>query len=312
LLIAVAVLVGVQEYVAPSRSSLLAQALFDAGHAPLFGLVALAVLGLSRALVSRPLEHHDRHYLLAFLACAAAGVATEVVQIGGPRSAEIGDVVRDICGGGAFLMLSASVDPVLRRVSPAAFRRRRPWLWSVSAGLLALVALPVVPLAVARLHRDAVFPLLCGFDSRWERGLVEAEGAELERVPLPPAWRHDAGDLAGRVTFRPVTYPKLRLLDPYPDWSGFERLAMTIYSELSGEVELSLTVADPHNQRFRDRFTRRLRIEPGVNAISIPLEEVRSAPAGRTMDMRHIRGVMLYAVRPKHAFTLYIDDIRLD
>ena len=49
----------------------------------------------------------------------------------------------------------------------------------------------------------------------------------------------------------------------------------------------------------------------GWQTITIPLDQVKTAPEDRQMDMRQIQGVGIFAVRLPRPRTLYIDDIKL-
>ena len=57
---------------------------------------------------------------------------------------------------------------------------------------------------------------------------------------------------------------------------------------------------------------RSFSILQGWQSITIPLDQINTAPENRQMDMRQIQGVGIFAVvrlpRPR---TLYVDDIKL-
>lgn len=56
---------------------------------------------------------------------------------------------------------------------------------------------------------------------------------------------------------------------------------------------------------------RSFSILQGWKTITIPLDQVKTAPEDRQMDMRQIQGVGIFAVRLPRPRTLYIDDIKL-
>ena len=60
-----------------------------------------------------------------------------------------------------------------------------------------------------------------------------------------------------------------------------------------------------------DRFNKTLLIKPGLNAISIPIEDIEKGPLSRKLDLAALRDIYLFAIEPKISIRLYIDDIRL-
>ena len=86
-----------------------------------------------------------------------------------------------------------------------------------------------------------------------------------------------------------------------------------MYSPLDRAVDLGLRIDDAvHDNTFPDRFNRRITVAPGRNEIRVPLDQVRAAPATRPMQMHRIRRVLLFGGIPGEAFTLYVDDFRLE
>lgn len=283
--------------------------LFDIGHAPLFGAIALAILGM---LLSSPLAAQQgrlRIYALALGLTLLVGVVSELLQLDTGRNRDPWDVARDALGAGAFLLFAATLDPRALRKSGASLRIRA-LSRAASALLLALACVPGVPVVYAYAQRAAALPRLCEFEGGWSSRFVGTNEAELALTWLPGAEHHPAA--AGRITFLPAHYSSFKLLEPYPDWSGYESLHVAIYSELGREVELTLRIHDRwHENRYSDRFNRRLFIRPGNNEIEIPLLQVRTAPEGREMDMAAIRRLTLFAIEPTEPFSLYLVELRL-
>ena len=56
---------------------------------------------------------------------------------------------------------------------------------------------------------------------------------------------------------------------------------------------------------------RSFSILQGWQSISIPLDQVKTAPENRQMDLRQIQGVGIFAVRLPRPRTLYIDNVKL-
>ena len=320
----------------PPDRSMFWSALFDAGHAPLFGLFALMILwaaaawgGSARRRTRGPATDRTavptvaqarpvriRNYLLALSVTVALGGLTEILQGLGSRDTELWDFIRDVLGGAAALLLAFVFD---RRANsdqgphPARRRSLQVTMVLTAAALLATAFLRVTTVAVAYLSRDAAFPLICEFDHRWEDLFVGVKDAVLIRGEPPVGWGREASNQAARVTFLPAQYPGMSIREPHPDWRGYDRLVFEVYSEALTPVDLVLRINDAHhNNDYADRFNRVLVIQPGANRVSISLDDVRHAPTTRPMDLAHIRGLSLFAVDPPLPFSVYVDAFRLE
>jgi hypothetical protein len=167
--------------------------------------------------------------------------------------------------------------------------------------------------ATAYVRRWAAFPRICDFGASWESRFVASHDAALVPAHLPAALDPSGRQQAARITFERGTYPGAGIVEPYPRWTGYDRLVFDVYSELAAPVALVLRIHDArHDGSYEDRFNRELPIQPGVNRVSIPLAEVRGAPRGRPMDLSRIAGLALFALEPPEGFRLYLDSFRLE
>jgi hypothetical protein len=179
--------------------------------------------------------------------------------------------------------------------------------------VLGIILLPVLGWGYSYWDRALRFPSLCQFSTGWEMRFVKAADSELLVVVPPVGWKKSAEDLVGQVVFHPKKYPGIRVEEPYPDWRGYTTLQLDIFSERPMTQSLAIRIDDAHhNNEHSDRFSKRLTISPGLNHIQIPLDDIRTAPVGREMDLSSIRRVLLFAVNPPEEFTLYLDNIRLE
>jgi VanZ family protein len=311
LLALVGAVAAVQVFLREPESTLLWGALFNSGHAPLYGVLALVVLGLLETI--RPTWQRGRRYLEAFWIAFFAGAVMELLQWFGPRDPQLADLLRNTAGIAAFLAITASFD---RRLFTETTRHRAAKtasLWFGAVAALCVAFLPVILAVAAVAARERALPLLCGFETVWERQhLLVNDHAELEIGKPPAAWRRDPDDLVGRVVFRPGPNSMLTLYDPYPDWTGYGSFAFTVYSELPDAVTLTLWIVDDdHLTGDWGSFKRKLEIEPGENRIDIPLSEIRTQARERELDMSRINKVVVYASGVERSFSLFFDDFRL-
>lgn len=294
----------------PERT-MLWQALFDAGHVPLFGLMAVLV----RDLLARrwPRCGEWRPALLSFALTVAIGAGAEFLQTFMPdRDASLTDLLRDAAGAGAFLLMREAYRRGTSSGAPASPPVRTAFAVAAIALLLAATAQLSLTLAVLA-ERARAFPVLARFDgSWWESALIETGDSVLTPGTITPSPPGMPSGFA-RLDLQPTTYPGLTIDEPYPDWRGYQRLVLTIMSDLDAPIPLTLRVHDAaHDNRYGDRFNTRLMVMPGANRLTIPLEEIRRAPAGRETDLSRIRGIVLFAYRLDHPAHLYVGAIRLE
>lgn len=286
-------------------------ALFDAGHALLFGVVALLVRGLLDLM--RPATGGARASAQAFCATLVLAAASEIVQLFQPaRDASVGDFLRDSAGAAASLLFHL----VLTRSGPAGGRRGTRLglvLSTCGVSLLVAVAVPFLRVVDTYRQRNRAFPTLVALDgSSWERQFLSTGGADLVRGVGPSAtgW---AGGPTALLNLRPGTYSGLVLDEPYPDWRGFKRLVLPVFSDDDVPLTLTVRVHDAwHNQRLDDRFNQRFVVTRGPHLIVIPLDDVRRAPRGREMDLGRIRGIVLFAYRLGRPAHVYLGPFRLE
>jgi VanZ family protein len=288
------------------------KALFDAGHAFLFGLVVLLVRSLlGMALGEGP---EARRSLQAIVVTLGLAAASEILQLFQPtRDASVADFLRDAAGATAFPLLGAAI-AAGRTDSPRQTGARRAALGLVGAGLLSAVAVPFLLVVRIYIERDRAFPTLFRLDgSRWERQLVSTGNSELVPGVIPATGLAETSRPMARLALRPGTYPGLVLHEPYPDWRGFNRLVLTVLSEVDAPLALTIRVHDVwHDHRYEDRFNKKLVITRGEHLITIPLEEIRNAPRHREMDLRRVRGIVMYAYRLGRRADVYLGPIRLE
>jgi hypothetical protein len=283
----------------------------NAGHTPVFGIISLLILGVSLRLLGSRILQRPVHYAIALAGATFLGLISEYAQIAGPRDADVLDFIRDIAGAVSFLGIFMFADRKLVTSGGRWLARiRTPVL--IAAILVLMAAL--VPLALwsgAYLHRNGTFPAICDFDSYWSNRFLRTEDAQAESV-APPGGFSDARGKVGRVVFSIEDYPELVVREVYPDWRGYGTLVFDIYLPAHLSINLHVRIEDfSHNGDFADRFNRTIAVRPGASRVSIPLADVRNAPAEREMDMQAIRALHLFVVRPQDELTLYFDNILL-
>ena len=307
-------LVALQVFVGAPNRYLLWTTLFDAGHTPLFGLLTVALLQTAFVLLVPAGLPRLWGYPIAFVIATGLAGATEAIQMAGPRDADPGDLMRNLLGAAAAVVICYAFD----RKRPAHGRHLRPVLVLVAAALVAYAFLPLGRLIPALLGRNAAFPALCEFGGAWEKTFVLGRDADLEIVPPPAGWArplqgNEREQLVGLLTYRSADYPALHLKEPYPDWTGYDRLVFDVYSDLPEPVELILRIDDEKwAADHRDAFNRVLTIHPGAQQFVVTVSDIRHGPRERQLNLKRIRNLILFANRPQEPLSIYVDSFRLE
>ncbi len=277
---------------------------FDVGHAFLFGTAAWLLLRLCQQAIP---EAGDRSLVcLTFAALITVGILTEIAQASNPkRHASAFDLLRDAAGAAVYLALRSVV---LTRSRSA---------WTVTVTLLSVIAttavlLPFVWTVRDYWLRDRAFPTVVAFDgSAWEDRFFEASGASVILRTSSASTDRQQSSLA-QVTFHPPFYSGFEVTETYPDWTAYDRLEFTAVLDGEAHLDLTITAYDRfHSGDDLDRFNRAVILRPGVQVVSIDLEDVRSASSGRAMSLTSMRGLTVFANRLVRPARVQLGPIRL-
>ncbi|MEW8264975.1 MAG: VanZ family protein [Candidatus Thiodiazotropha sp.] len=281
------VLVGTATFLLGTQlpgDSRLMLSLQDSGHFLIFTLLMLALLWPYRN-SPRPPVWPLVSLVLLF------GLLVELVQSLIGRQPSLYDLLMDLLGVAAGGILFFGL-----------FKRSlSPGLGLAVAALLALAAfsLPIYWLIVYQ-ARAADFPQLINTDGSISNALIKgSRGGVVRRIAVEEDWRIPM-ELGVKsclyVSLQEGRWPGVSLFEPSPNWGGYRVLALTLYSDRADELTLTLRINDRnHNKQPEDRYSRRFTLHPGINRISVPLDEVEDAPEGRSMDLSAISKLMLFA-----------------
>ena len=291
----------------PPEDTLFWDSVFDLGHVALFATVT-AILFTGVALVFPGIRPSPR-LVLTLVTVAAVALFSEVIQVFQfGRDASFADLGRDASGTVAYLAFATATGRVGWRMNWVA----RVGLMALAFAALGAAAFPFLRTMSYYEQRDAVFPTLLRFDdSRWERQFLTIRNAAVRA--------NEAGSdqpehlRTVRLDLVPAVYPGWSLADVHPDWSGFRRLTFTIVSDTDEVVTLRFRVIDRrYNGRFEDRYNLTLDITRGVYPISVPIDDIRKGPQGRSFDLHEVRGVALYALDLKQPTHIHLTSLRLE
>lgn len=282
----------------------IAQRLQNSLHAPVFGVFAVLVMFSLRKLVTPA-----RAYIMAAAIVVMVSVVGEAIQILGPRDADLRDLASDMVGMTGFLAVVAAFDDELRKQSA---RVSRLWLIIVAAPLLYASIQPTIWYAYTIAAREKAIPELLGFEHKWESELFrQTPRTALTLIPAPDGWPAGSGTVA-MLHLGETRYPGI-LIQPASNWLGYQYLSFLAASADGQSHEVTLRIHDAeHDNNYSDRFNYQFLAGPQPTRISILLDDVRSAPANRQMDISAIAEIGLFVVDATGNEKLIVDDFRLE
>lgn len=280
--------------------------LHDFAHGPVFGCVAVLLLVVLRRRQRFAALGRAGQYALAFAGAAALGFLTELAQIPAGGDASWSDAARDLIGAAAFLLAFSVFDARDGVRTPERWVRIPTLL--IALTLLAYLTMPAARAIIEYHERRSTFPVIADFSLRPDLYFVWPSRVIVDFAPLPDELSGSQGESAARVRFLPQQYAGVNFHEPWPDWRGYSTLAMELANPTDRELDLVVRVHDAsHNNEISDRYNRGIKLPARTReTFRFPLEEIRRAPKGRTMDMERIRGVVVFRVDDSSNDEMYL------
>jgi hypothetical protein len=296
---------------APPKTNYLLGELYQLRHVLFFGIAGLIVLELTALLGRRWIRKRSLYYLVAGFAVACASLGLEILY---PEAGafNIDRLLRNFCGGIAFLTLSAALDHPLRREHDWLRGRPRRLLGWCSLIVLIVVMQSLMPIAISYAGRSGAYPRVVDMTDAWQQRFIQPRDALLF-VGMPPGgWESRNDRITAMILFEEVAGAGVMIQEPYPDWRGYNTLQIQIYSLLETPRMVTLRIEDKRVEKPRgDRTDLPLQVEPGHNLYEIPMEAVRAGPEGRELRLNKIRRVGVFSTGSDQPFMLFFSDFRL-
>lgn len=308
----VAIVFAILVFVELPNDSYLWREFHNFGHTPLFGLTAIALLGISRKLIGDDFPIIIQ-YLISSALAFGLGMGYELIQIPTAGDSDPTDLLRNGAGILGLMSLKLALDrPYWRRRKKSDWKIRSK-CFLFGGAVLIISALPLMIWSAAYVERENDFPSLSRFDSFLGRKFIFLKDSQLDLTPPPPGWSEGPGhDVARLILQADAEYPGIELGDPVPDWREFSHLWFEVYSPADSQISLSISIEDDeHNREYLDRYTSRIMLSPGLNRIKIDLAVVEQAPAGRSTNMAAIARIRLFTFQPTAPVELYLSDLSL-
>jgi len=291
----------------------------NTGHTLIFSVLALLLLPVLQSHFTQIESQNDLHrngnkvkaYVLTIVVLAITGIAIELVQSILGRDAEILDIVRDVAGILVSLCGYAIVDPQLKLGTNQHITKFVLATASFIIGVLALT--PAATLSFEYYARYRCFPVIMNFDSDCGTYFVSTHHADLAKVTTPGGWRGQRSSHVAKITLHHAHFPGVEIVEPPPDWSHYRQLNIELFSEQLEPFLMVVRINDEkHNNELLDRFNRKIKVDPGDNKIQISLDQIKTAPKGREMNMHAIKGMIIFMAGPQQEYQFYLGPIWLD
>lgn len=258
-----------------------AAVLGNSAHGPAFAVVTLILIALLRGVPDRNASIL-RDYSLAIAVALLLGALIELLQLAIGRDASCSDLGRDMLGALAATGFFALVDPRVRALSS-----RRPALLIgllVAVASTAAIVAPLVITGAAYLQRHRSFPTLVDFGSPSSTYFLGVYSAvTVERAALPNALQ---GGRQGRIGLHARLAGNkgwaLAFWEPYPDWRGYQRLAVDLANPTDLPLLLQVHVRDRSQSNDRHAgYLGKIEIAPHSRATHMVALREFTAAAGR-------------------------------
>ncbi len=273
--------------------------LWDQGHIVLYTLLTVVLLRRWDLLKKQtPVVQ----LLVLVVITLSTGILLEFVQRKFSRFSEFGDVWRDFLGCMAgWVFFSINIKNRLRQI----------FIIRLLVILLIFVELFAPFKAVVdEIWSRYQFPVLSGFETPFEIERWEPKEAKARTTALAFEGKHSL-----RISLSTAEYSGVFLKYFPQNWEGWDSLFFAVYNPLPSSLNLACRIHDAQHvetgQLYEDRFNRRLILHPGWNQLKVSLEDVRTAPHNRLMQLNKITSFGIFAVRLSSPMDIYIDDIRL-
>lgn len=260
---------------ANARWPALTQALQNFGHPLVFAWLAHVVFARLRTRMPRP---SPAPWLWVLAGALGYGAATEIAQAQLGRSASVTDLANDLLGAGFALLLHW-------RSEQAATSGRRA-LAAMAVMVAGVAAAPLALTTTAYVYRSAREPLL---------------------------WKADDALFAVFSYRQGGRFTGLAVVEPLPDWTGWNQLQVEVENLQPEELPLVVRVNDRrHNQRYRDRYNGTFALPPlARQTLRIPLEQIRTMPASRQLDLERVDAIVVFSMSRDQPRRFKVHEIRL-
>lgn len=279
------------------NSSLLWLEVQNSGHTFLFIPVASLIAFLLQNTGTFFSGKLFKLYIAALAVSLLIGVAIELIQEFIHGDASKMDIARDLGGIIVGLGLHAGTQLKSYEFDARLYNKIRAGLFILVFLIFAVSVSPLVFLSATYVQRSMSLPVIVDLSKAWTRPFLRLQHSSIA-APNKAEYKSETTGLT-RVSLGHGVYPGISMIETFPDWSAYKTLLVSIFSPQTQVFDLVLRVHDDrHNHDYNDRFNTKLAIKKGVNLFQIQLDDVKSAPANREMNLTRIKEITLFSAQP--------------
>jgi len=285
----------------------------NSAHGPAFGIVTLILIAVPRRVPDRNASIL-RDYSLAIAVALLLGALIELLQLAIGRDASFSDLGRDTLGALAASGFFTLIDPRIRALSSRRPTRLIGLLVGVASTLLLVAPLSITGAAYLQRHRS--FPTLVDFSSplsAYFLGVYSAVTVEREALPNTLSGGRESNiglhaRLAGNNGWG------IALWEPYPDWRGYQHLAIDLANPTDLPLLLRLHVRDRSQSNDRNAgYLGKIEIAPRSRATHmIALREFTVAEGRAYVNPAIVNSIVLSRNPSSRASEFYVMRIWLE
>lgn len=267
--IIVGLCLGTIHVVPAPNSTRLARSLSDLSHAPIFMVVALAILFTAKQIRRTPVALTRSNTWICAIAIIALSLVSEALQLLQPgRTVSVLDIIRNIAGGAIGLLLYAAFTK-----TPSLSSTSRLKIVGLAALIFVSLSPPTVMTLAAYANQRQKWPVLMSVDSVLDRILVNAVDAKISHYPA----EIDSSGFDARgfliTTQAAASDSGLVIVDLPHNREDYTSLCLDIANPDERMLEINLRIGDEPTM-FRSKVLRE--------------EKLSIAPMTRTIECRSI------------------------
>jgi hypothetical protein len=294
-----------------SPQSLLEKRLWDLGHLPFFMLLTFAFLPYAKQKIKKSKSPFLVVFQL-FVFVFGLAASSEILQLMVDRKASFSDLRKDTLG--IFIICQAYL--LLNVATKEAWKVS--WLITFLWCLFEL--LPVSEALLDRWRMRQSMPNLASFETntellRWGEGVYERYPSDTLRVFETGAQDPEKPkNHVLKIALNTNRFTGIVGTDLFHDWSGYNAFQFDVYNPNNYILNLNVKVEDTSSMdgmAYHNRYNGVRRLHSGPNRITIPFDEITSAPQGREMDIAAIRRLSLFFYALPESSYIYLDNVVL-
>jgi len=279
------------------------QQLWNFGHIILY-------MGIFRIVTLRYLNKSGFNLTIQLLLVVFFAVLTgsliELIQFYTGRDKSQYDVVLDVVGGLIGYAFSS-------RLISEYSRQIKVILLSQLAILFIASLYPMGRIIFDDIQQHLSFPIILSNLHSSELSRFKKSNLQMELVANTFTEFSDNKIL--KIKFKTGQFSSAEMGTFIQDWLGYRMLKFEIFNPEKEMFKLNLRINDSSHyltgSDFRDRYNHSIYLKTGWNTVTVQLEQVKNAPANRTMQMDKIDRLIIFAANLKASRVAYFSQMRL-